>query len=180
MFLSCLNKGVPVIAIYHAFGKAFCILILNVPCWVRCPSSIKTKIFGLVKGFLIPLTAVSNLLIMVVTTLSELLSKISMRCFPVLALSTCIPTAAKVLEICWSKSVLSVTKIIFGFLILSSFAIAFAIIAIVSDFPLPWVCQTTPPKRFPSPPTPLSQEEGDDGGKIVLILSTADFTAKYC
>jgi hypothetical protein len=99
--------------------------------------------FGDSNGFFIPLIADSNLFTIVVITASLLLSSSSDKCFQVFALSTIILHFLKVSDICLSRSVRSVTIIIFEFLILLRLVIACASITIVRDFQLPCVCQMT-------------------------------------
>ena len=166
VLLSFINRGVPVKAMKQALGMVFCIFMLNVPCCVRCPSSTNTNILLLMSGCSILFTAVSNLLIMVVITASVLRWSIVTKWLPDSAFMTSTPVFLKVPVICLSKSVRSVTNTIKGLLIVLSFAMAFASIAIVSDFPLPCVCHITPPGRA-----------------LVcnpVICLIAFFTAKYC
>ena len=68
--------------------------------------------------------AAENLLMMVVTTASLLLSSKSTKRLPVVAFSTNIPHFLNVPVICLSKSVRSVTNIILGFRIAGSKAMA--------------------------------------------------------
>ena len=68
---------------------------------------------------------------------------------------------------CLSKSLRSVTTTTLGFVISLSKASDLASITIVNDLPLPCVCHTTPPLRFPS----LSKS---------FTRFMAAFTVKYC
>ena len=132
--------------------------------WLRWASSMSMKIFGSVRGFFIFFIAVANLLITVVMIESLLFSSSSTNFLPVVAFSTSLPHLRNVLVICASRSVRSVTSTMRGFF--TTVAIFCASITIVSDFPLPCVCQTTPPLRLPA--------------SICCILSTVSLTVKYC
>ena len=85
VFFSFFINGVPVMAMKQAFGSVFSILMPISPYWLRCPSSISTKMLGSVNGVRIPRTAVSNLLIIVVMTASLLLLSSSTSLLPVVA-----------------------------------------------------------------------------------------------
>ena len=149
VFFSFFINGVPVMAMKQAFGSVFSILMPISPYWLRCPSSISTKMLGSVNGVRMPRTAVSNLLIIVVMTASLLLLSSSTSLLPVVAFSTRIWHLRNVPVICRSRSVRSVTRMIFGLRISLSRMMACASITIVSDLPLPCVCQMTPPRRRP-------------------------------
>ena len=164
--MSFFIKGVPVKAILQALGSTRFIWMASSLYWLRWASSIRMKILGSVRGCLIFLMAVANLLMTVVMTASVSLSNSSTSRLPVVAFSTCFPHLRKVLVIWSSKSVRSVTKTIRGLRMLGSCAIFWANITMVSDLPLPWVCHTTPPLRRPA--------------SMVFTRSTVSFTVKYC
>ena len=150
VFFSFFISGVPVKAIKQALGNTCCIFTPNLPYWVRWASSISTNISEEVSALFSWLTTVSNLCMVVVITLSLCSFSSSVSLVPVVAFSTGRLHFLKVLLICSSRSVRSVTNSIFGCLMLLSAAKSCASITIVSDFPLPWVCHITPPKRLPS------------------------------
>ena len=140
-------KGVPVKAIKQPLGKTCCIFTFSGPYWLRCPSSIKMKMSGDSNGCFIWRKAVSNLWMSVVTTASLFFSINSTKCVPVWACSTGFSHFLKVSKIWSSKSMRSVTSKILAWGIF--WAIICASITIVSDLPLPCVCQITPPRRLP-------------------------------
>lgn len=101
---------------------------------------------------------------MTTSTASELMR--AMRCFPLVARAGFRRVCANVCTICLSSSFLSVTTTMRG-RPASFIRMYLDSITIVSDFPLPCVCQITPLCRLPR----------TSFWWMVLIIS---FTAKYC